>query len=182
MTNSGMKLTDNIIMTINELLASYNTVANARVDDKPIDIYDYRINPTTKELSKTISSNKVPSISDVKHPLNLLNGLISRLFNKDTMDPNSLVQAYEIPLFRLLTDIVDKEHAKVYAARRNKQAVNYFVFNKQKLSEPAKFEYMGHKIPTSTDVRELIQVKKNLTKWQNSIERQNEQISQFGRM
>ena len=183
MTNSGMKLTDNIIMTINELLASFNTIANARVDDKPIDIYDYHINPTTKELSKTISSNKVPSISDVKHPLNLLNGLISRLFNKDTMDPNSLVQAYEIPLFRLLTDIVDKEHAKVYEAKRNKQPVSYFIFNLDKpgLSEPAKFEYIGHKIPTSTDVRELLQVKKKLTNLQNSVERQNKQLSQIGR-
>jgi hypothetical protein len=184
MTNSGMKLTDNIIMTINELLASYNTMANARVNDKPIDIYDYRINPTTKVLSKTFSSNKTPSISDVKRPLKILNGFLLQLVNKDTMtDPNSMFRSYQIPLFRLLTDIVDKEHAKVYEAKRNKQPVSYFIFNLDKpgLSEPAKFEYIGHKIPTSTDVRELLQVKKKLTNLQNSVERQNKQLSQIVR-
>ena len=184
MTNSGMKLTDNIIMTINELLASYNTMANARVNDKPIDIYDFSINSATKVLSKTFSSNKTPSISDVKRPLKILNGFLLQLFNKDTVtDPNSMFRSYQIPLFRLLTDIVDKEHAKVYEAKRNKQPVSYFIFNLDKpgLSEPAKFEYIGHKIPTSTDVRELLQVKKKLTNLQNSVERQNKQLSQIGR-
>ena len=61
--------------------------------------------------------------------------------------------------------------------------MSYFIFNLDKpgLSEPAKFEYIGHKIPTSTDVRELLQVKKKLINLQNSVERQNKQLSQIGR-
>lgn len=164
MTDSEMKSTDNIIMTINELLASYNTVANAHVDDKPIDIYDYRINPTTKELSKTFSSNKIPSISDVKRPLNILNEFLKQaLLSADAKFNFDSIKSR-------LTDIIDKEQLKIYNARNEKKAVNYFLFNINDMRNGKAFSYAGHKIPTLDDVKQMMREKKYLDQLQEKTD------------
>ena len=69
-----------------------------------------------------------------------------------------------------LTDIIDKEQLKIYNARNEKKAVNYFLFNINDMENGEAFSYAGHKIPTLDDVKQMMREKKYLDQLQEKTD------------
>ena len=165
MTNSKTKITDNLIITMKKLMADFNILANARANNRPTDIYKYETN-SEKNLSKILTSNKIPSKAEVSYPLNVLNGNLKQSL-RGVVSPDAIIT--------YIKKILDDKYEQVSNAIKNKKPVNIFRFDGHSLDRNGArgpFIYIGHMIPTENrrgiTVTNLQDIKFEQNRWQKN--------------
>ena len=150
----------------------------SRVNNRPTDIYKYETN-SEKNLSKILTSNKIPSKVEVSYPLNVLNGNLKFFLRSKVVSPDAIIT--------YIKKILDDKYEQVSNAIKNNKPVNIYRFDGHSLDRNGArgpFIYIGHMIPTENrrgiTVTNLQDIKKAQNRWQKNAMLKRKSNSRIG--